>query len=200
MTRFLSIFIVIVLLPSCLYSDDYVYRWSWEHAPNVQKEHRHILDLQTNLVPWGAGIFNLAGEVLVNNKLSVNLPVMWSPWFVSRRFGVRIFSFQPELRYWPGWFSGKHFIGCHFSVAQFNVQYKDYRYQDFGHPLLGAGISYGYRLEFASRFGMEFTVGAGVMFLKYERYANIANGPLIDRRQTTYFGLDNAGISFFYSL
>ena len=63
----------------------------------------------------------------------------------------------------------------------------------------------GYRLplEASKRWNVEFTLGAGVYPLKYDVFHNTddtKNGLLIGTEEMTYWGLDNAAITFSYAL
>ncbi len=163
-----------------------------------QNTEGRFLAVKTNIVPWAAGIANLGGEVQVGNRFSIDLPVWWSPYFISDKYALRTLALQPEFRYWlkrPG--SG-HFFGIHAGVAWYNLKYNDIRYQDINTPLLDGGISYGYSLRLNDYLNAEFSIGAGYVNMKYDRYYNIDNGAKIDARQTIYWGVDRLEISLVY--
>lgn len=156
--------------------------------------------LKTNLAAWVTTSVNLAYEVQVGKRFSLDLPVMWSSWDLARTPALRILLFQPELRYWffrPG--SG-HFLGLHLHVARYNLKWEEYRYQDTGYPLLGAGVSYGYALPLTDRWGMEFNFGAGYANSRYDTFHNVPNGQLRDTRLLHYWGITRLGLSFIYKL
>lgn len=156
--------------------------------------------LKTDMLAWGATVMNIAGEMAVSPHVSVSLPLMWCPWFLSEKFAVRAFAFQPEARWWRSKLFRSHALGIHFSCAWFNVRFGNFRYQDCNTPLLGAGLSYIYALPLTKNFVIEFEIGAGVSHMKYQRYYNIPNGKLIDIRKTTYWGIDRAAVSLCYEL
>lgn len=164
-----------------------------------ESEPRYV-SISTNIVPWGAGVMNVAVEAQVGTRMSVQLPVMWCPWWIGRRHAVRTFAAQPEGRWWLDTPGKGHFAGAHLSIAWFNLRYGDDRYQDHGRPLLGAGISYGYRLPLGKSWGMEFSLGVGYASMRYDRFYNIPNGSLIDLRTTGYFGIDRIGVSLYYNI
>ncbi|MDE6715334.1 MAG: DUF3575 domain-containing protein [Muribaculaceae bacterium] len=156
--------------------------------------------LSTNALPYSLTIISAAAEYLVSPKLSVELPIYYCPWSISRNFSVRTFATQPELRYWFRDNRRGHYVGLHASVAQFNVLIHRDRYQDSELPLLGAGISYGYLLPVSHRWSIRFSAGVGYCYARYQRFYNIANGALIDNRSTHYVGLDMIGVSIIYNL
>lgn len=157
-----------------------------------------FLAVKTNVVPWAAGIANIGGEVQVGRHFSIDLPVWWSPYFISNKYALRTFMCQPEFRYWIGHPGTGHFFGIHAGVASYNIKWDDVRYQDTGTPLLNGGISYGYSLRISGHFNAEFTIGAGYAKTMFVRYYNIDSGAKIDTRKTTYWGIDRVGITLVY--
>ena len=79
----------------------------------------------------------------------------------------------------------------------------EFRIQDYKgrRPAWGGGIGAGYALQFRKnpRWGMEFAIGAGVYDVKYDIFYNEENGPYAESGvHDTFFGVDNAAISFTY--
>lgn len=154
--------------------------------------------VKTNLAAWAGTILNVAADVQVGRHWSVELPVLWCPWFVSDKHAVKTFILQPEGRYWLAKPGEGHFFGVHAHMGWFNVKWNRDRYQDTDRPLLGAGISYGYLLPFSGHWAGEFTLGAGYANMKYNTYYNIDNGARIDTRTKNYWGITRIGISVVY--
>lgn len=154
--------------------------------------------VKTNLAAWAGTIMNVAADVQVGRHWSVELPVLWCPWFVSDKHAVKTFTIQPEGRYWLAKPGEGHFFGVHAHVGWFNVKWNRDRYQDTDRPLLGAGISYGYLLPFSEHWAGEFTLGAGYANMRYDTYYNIDNGARIDTRTKNYWGITRIGISVVY--
>lgn len=160
----------------------------------------HPVSLKLNVLPLAAAVPAIGLEFEVMPHWSVNIPVMYSPYFISDKKGIRILSCQPELRRWLRKFGAGHFFGIHLSVASYNIRHGKYRYQDNRIPAIGAGVSYGYVLKLYKSFSAEFSLGAGYINTKYDRFLNMWNGKYVDTRKTSYFGIDNASISIIYSL
>ena len=156
------------------------------------------LAVKTNLAAWAGTIMNLAADVQVSEHFSVELPVLWCPWYVSSEHAVKTFTIQPEARYWLSKPGKGHFFGVHAHVGWFNVKWNRDRYQDTDRPLLGAGISYGYLLPFNEHWAGEFTLGAGYANMRYDTYYNIDNGARIDTRTKNYWGITRVGLSVVY--
>lgn len=112
---------------------------------------------------------------------------------------MRTVALQPEARWWIGNETGRgHFVGLHAHVAWFNVKWNDDRYQDTDRPLLGAGISYGYKLPLSRHWGAEFNLGVGYANMKYNTYYNVDNGAQLDTRVRHYWGITRVGASLVY--
>ena len=154
--------------------------------------------IKTNVIPWIGTIPNLNGEIKVSDLISIDLSLWWCPWKISEKYSLKTFAFLPELRFWlaPDWKG--HFFGLHFTAGWYNLRLNQDRYQDYDRPALGAGLTYGYFFEFNENWGMELFLGAGYINLLYDRYYNIPNGALIDKRTTSYWGIDRLGITVSY--
>lgn len=154
--------------------------------------------LKTNIPFLAVAIQNLALEVELHQHISLDFPVMWSIGDIERRHGLRTFALQPEGRWWLKEVGTGHFFGLHAHAAWFNLKWEDNRYQSGKRPLLGAGISYGYKLPLSAHWGAEFNIGAGYANMKYNTYYNIENGAQLDTRVRHYWGITRAGISLVY--
>jgi len=105
----------------------------------------------------------------------------------------------------PASLSGRFFVGAHLGLAWYNyAKGGDYRYQDHHRhtPLWGGGISGGYRLPISrdDRWHLEFSLGVGAYRLHYDIFHNEPNGKLIDSRRRTFYGIDNAAVTFSYRI
>lgn len=157
-------------------------------------------NIKTNLPAWIPVVPNVAVEYRFGQHWSVDLPVMYSPFTVARNYRFRIFSVQPSVRYWFGQALKGHFIGIHATAGQYNVSVdKRYRYQD-RNGMWGGGIDYGYALPLSHRWGLEFNIGAGVIYSDYNTYYNIHNGAVRSSDSKTYWGITRFGISLIYKL
>ena len=163
------------------------------------------LHIKTNILGLAMAIANLAVEVDVCKHLSFTLPVYYSAWdYFKPTLKFRTFTVQPELRYWfrpenEGWF-----LGAHFGYGYYNFALDgDYRTQDHNRetPSMGGGISVGYRTHLSKnkRWKMEFTLGGGVYDSHYDKFRNEENGLLVSTEKKTWYGVDQAAISFIYT-
>lgn len=166
--------------------------------PVAEKTTDRYIALKTNLPYLALVVQNLALEVQVHKHITIDFPVMWSISDIERKHALRTIAFQPEGRWWLKSAGEGHFFGLHTHVAWFNAKWQDNRYQTGGRPLLGAGISYGYKLPLSAHWGAEFNIGAGYANMKYNTYYNIENGAQLDSRIRHYWGITRLGLSLVY--
>lgn len=163
-------------------------------------ESRPVFAIKTNVALLGATVANLGMEAGFGNHLSLDIPIVYSPYTVKNNYKLKVMAVQPELRYWLGRPYKGHFFGFHSHLGWFNVALKDdYRYQSRGDsPFWGFGVSYGYGLPFDEHWGAEFTVGAGYAHIPYEKYYNVPKGAQCGSGIKHYWGLTRAGITLVY--
>lgn len=111
--------------------------------------------------------------------------------------------FSAEYRYWfcerfNGWFIGGHALYSRYNISGHKVPLlfdKEYRYD--GHAY-GAGVSGGYHWAFARRWGVEFNIGVGYAYMKYDKF----DCEVCDRDATgktkNYFGPTKLGVTLVF--
>ncbi len=154
--------------------------------------------LKTNVPMLAVAIQNLALEVKLSKHISLDIPVMWSIGDLEPEHGLHAIAVQPEARWWLKSAGTGHFFGVHAHAAWFNLKWNEDRYQTEARPLLGAGISYGYKLPLSDHWGAEFNLGAGYANMKYDTFYNIENGARLDTRIRNYWGITRVGVSLVY--
>lgn len=169
-----------------------------KRQPKKQKKEKRYVALKSNIPFQALSMHNLAVEVQVHKQVTVDFPVMWSVSDIEREHAVRGIAFQPEGRWWLKKAGTGHFFGIHAHAAWFNLKWEDTRYQTDKRPLLGAGISYGYKLPLSAHWGAEFNIGAGYANMKYDTFYNVENGAQLDTRIRHYWGITRVGISLVY--
>lgn len=158
--------------------------------------------LKTNLL-WDVALCaNLGFELELWPHWSLDVPVWYSPYDITRRWRIRLLATQPEVRYWLRDAGAGHYFGVHTSVIGFNMSFAgDYRYQDPNHAAFGLGIGYGFafHLDKAHRWSMEAQIGAGYLSYKWIKYHNTGrNGAEVSHGGGTYWGVTRAGIAISY--
>ncbi len=159
--------------------------------------------LKTNLLSLPLLVASFGAEVQVDPHLSISGIAYYSAinWF-SETTKFRVLGIQPEVRYWLRGDMTGFFIDAHATFGWYNIATNgEYRYQDYKHrtPTLGGGIGGGYKVPLSKkpdcRWGLEFTVGAGVLPLHYDIFYNVHNGRHTGVDRKTYFGVDNASVT-----
>lgn len=160
--------------------------------------------LKTNTIGWGLLIANLAGEMDWGKHWSFVLPVYYSACnYFTSEVKFRTLTLQPELRYWfrnnhTGWYTGAHLGASWFNLAAGG----DYRYQDHNRctPALGGGLNGGYRMPMSKngRWWLEFSLGAGVYQVDYDKFQNRKNGAWIANGKKVAFAVDQVAVSVAY--
>lgn len=176
-------------------------------APCVEEWTRQ-LHVKTNAIGLAMAIANAAVEIDLAKHWSFTLPVYYSAWdYFKSTIKFRTLSTQPEIRYWLSENNDGFFAGAHLGLVYYNLALDgDYRYQDHNRetPAIGGGVSVGYRLPISknNRWRVEFSLGAGVYSNHYDKFHNTPNtkeGLMVESVKKTYWGIDQAAVSFSYS-
>ena len=151
---------------------------------------------------------NVGAEIDFAKHWSFTLPIYYSAWnYIKPTIKFRTFSIYPEVRYWLSPNNDGLFLDVHLGLAYYNFAFDgDYRFQDHNgeKPAIGGGLSIGYMLPISdnNRWRIEFSLGAGVYAVHYDKFFNTPNtkeGLMIDSGKMTYWGIDQAAISFVYT-
>ena len=164
--------------------------------------------VKTNLLYLATTTPNLAVEFGLARKWTLDIAAGLNPWDLnSRKGGIRHGLIQPELRYWFCNRFERHFVGLHGIYGQYEIADIDLspigndlrgsRYNGWG---AGGGLSYGYHLPMGKRWGWEFTIGAGYVYLDYDKYRCGTCDQLLARKSKHYWGVTKAGVSLIYML
>lgn len=163
--------------------------------------------LKVNALTLPLLVPNIGYEYLVYDHWSASLQIYYTAldWFsIQKKF--RVLGFQGEIRRWFDNGMMGPFVAVHTTFGYYNIAWGGkYRYQDHKRstPVYGVGLNGGYKIPLGrdkqhSRYGLEFSIGAGLLPLHYDIYYNVENGRLAGEDQKTYFGIDNAAITFTY--
>lgn len=173
------------------------------------------LALKTNIPALAVRVPNLSIEVTLGPSLTLDVAGMYNPFQVSETKKWKLWSLQPEIRYWlckP--YSGT-FIGLHGGVGQFNMggiggsvdlgslgqfdfnALKEHRAQG---SFWNAGLSIGRHWILSPRWGLEGTIGLGYGRIHYERFRCVHCGESIGSGNKPYYGPTRAALSLVYMI
>lgn len=167
--------------------------------------------VKTNILGDAMGSLNLGIEGRLADRWTMDLSGHLDPW--TRKDGQlwRHGFLQPEARWWfCDTFSG-HFLGLHAHGGIFNVGgvdtdmkfinndfsiLRDSRYQGW---FAGAGIAYGYDLILGRHWNLEFEIGAGYAYTRYDQFeCDVCGSTLAEDLTHHYFGLTKAAVSLVF--
>lgn len=163
--------------------------------------------LKSNVMADATTTLNLAAEIGLSPKRTLDLYVNYNPWNLGDNKSFKHLMVQPEYRFWfCERFSGS-FVGIHAHAGIFNVggidmpfgmwpKLKDNRYEG---EFIGAGISYGYQWVLGKHWNLEANIGAGYALIHYDKYQCKDCGKRLKKDQTkNYFGPTKAALSLVY--
>ncbi|PXV59443.1 uncharacterized protein DUF3575 [Dysgonomonas alginatilytica] len=159
--------------------------------------------VKSNLAYLSAAVANIGIEYPLAKHWSLDLPVIYSPYTISRNYKLRLLAFQPEIRYWKDRALKGHYLGMHLHTAWFNVATDSknrYQDRDGNTPLWGAGLAYGYSLPLKGNWGIDFGIGAGYTRIVYDTFVNEPNGQKYATDTRNYWGITRVGITLTYRI
>lgn len=168
--------------------------------------------VKTNLLYDATASVNLGFEAPLAPQWSLDINGDVNFWNIGER-RWRHWFVQPEARYWFCHRSIGSFIAIQAHGGQYNIgnlggkgfsflgtdynNLVDKRYQGW---FAGAGVAYGYAVPFSAHWGMEFEIGVGWAYSKYDAYPCRSCGSKIESGVSHhYFGLTKAAINLVYS-
>ncbi|MDN4753475.1 DUF3575 domain-containing protein [Porphyromonadaceae bacterium W3.11] len=162
--------------------------------------------LKTNLLYGATTSPNLALEMRLNDKMTLELGGGASFWEFKTNSRFKHWMAQPELRWWTCDVFNGHFFGLHLHGGQYNVgginipvgrlsNLKDHRFQGY---FYGAGLSYGYQWVLSRHWNIEGSLGAGYARFFYEKFPCTNCGTKMDEGHYNYWGVTRATLSLVY--
>lgn len=167
--------------------------------------------VKTNLLYDATATINAGVEVAIAPRWTLDVSGNFNGWNQSHQRRWKHWLVQPEARYWfcdP--FAG-HFLGVHLHGGQYNVGgldnhlsflgtdfsgLGDYRYQGW---FVGAGVTYGYSVILGRHWNMEFEIGVGYAYTRYDQFRCVGCGRKVREDQDHhYFGPTKAAINLIY--
>ncbi len=182
--------------------------------------------LKLNLL-YGAGLMapNIGFDIALGRHTTIGVAGGYSMWGNMWDFSDQGPDYDPantyrrrldhiaagvEFRYWLGERFKGHFVGANAIWAQFTVGEAKLlplfeKMNENEGFLYAGGFTYGYLWSFARRWGVEFTVGAGIAIVEHDQKAiGFADGTFTlgepERYRKTFVGPTSAGITIVYKL
>lgn len=167
--------------------------------------------LKTNLVYDVTTTINIAAEVKVAPKWTVDISGDLNAWTFSDNKKWKHWKLQPEARYWlcesfNGHFIGAHLLGGIYNMGNWNTgftflgtdfgQLKDHRYEGW---MVGAGIAYGYHWMLGRHWSMEAEIGLGYVYSRADKYECPRCGDQLENNEPHhYVGPTKVAVNLIY--
>lgn len=171
------------------------------------------VSVRTNLLYWASSTPNVSLEWRLAPRYTLSATVGYNAFNFPNRTGSEGVATNPKLHHWlvmpetKYWFCRtfeRHYIGFHALYGKYNAGgmkfpsfLSDGRYDGWG---TGAGLSYGYQWALGKRWGLEASIGAGYIYLRYDKYACGACGKKAGSYRRHYFGPTKTAISIVYHI
>lgn len=204
-------------------------RWIWLFGINLICAYgfSQNIGIKSNLLYDATSTINLGVEFTLTDKWTLDISGNLNPWAFPQETVnnsgrviaqhdaiIKHWMIQPEARYWLCETFNGHFFGAHAIGGKFNVGGLTFLPEDWGRYgvqikrfdgwTMGAGLAYGYHLILSNRFSLEFSLGAGYMYMKYDKYNNYTSSrPTVidsEKFKMHYLGLTKAGIAVVFML
>lgn len=167
--------------------------------------------VKTNLLYDATATINAGVEIGLAPRWTVDLSGNFNGWEISDGNKWKHWMVQPEARYWFCDRFSRHFLGVHAHGGQYNVggmdlgfsmlgtdfsKLKDHRYQGW---FAGGGIAYGYAWALGKHWNLEFEVGIGYSYTKYDLFECAGCGKKVGTDlDHHYIGLTKGAINLVY--
>ena len=165
-----------------------------------------VVGVKTNLPYWGTDTFNAGVELRLARHWTLDVEAGLNPFDDKAEDGsygrtMKHFRLHPEARYWFCEAFAGHFIGVHVPFLAYNfadlkvLDLERQRRQGWG---TGVGVSYGYQWLLHEHWNLEATIGAGYLYLNYDKFPCKSCGNKSEDNKKHYFGPTQAAVSLIY--
>lgn len=166
--------------------------------------------VKTNLLYDATATVNAGVEIGLAPKWTLDVSGNFNSWPI-RGHKWKHWMVQPEARYWfCDRFAG-NFLGLHALGGAYNIGYipndirflgqdfsllTDHRYQGYA---IGGGVAYGYAWALAKHLNLEFELGVGYIYTRYDSYECFGCGKMVaEKVPYHYVGPTKAAVSLVY--
>lgn len=180
-------------------------------AFGLSRTYSQQVGIRTNLLYWATTTPNVGLEWRLAPRYTLSATVGYNAFNFPNRTDSRGVPANPKLHHWlvmpeaKYWFCRafeRHYVGLHALYGRYNAGgmkfpafLSDGRYDGWA---AGAGLSYGYQWALGKRWGAEASVGAGYIYLRYDKYDCGACGNRQGNYRRHWFGPTKAALSFIY--
>lgn len=164
--------------------------------------------IKTNLLYGAAALApNLGIEIGTSRRNSLEIWGSYNGWEHGSKDTKQLqhFIVRPEFRWWMCERYNGHFVGVNAMYAHYQVSGKKIpmlfkKGNRYDGDAYGVGFTYGYQLPLGKKWGFEFNVGVGAVYLHYDRYTCEACDRQAVKKDKFYFGPTRAGVSLVFMI
>ncbi|WP_298062214.1 DUF3575 domain-containing protein [uncultured Rikenella sp.] len=118
--------------------------------------------LKWNALYWVVGVPNMSVETCLGEKFTFNGDLVYSPWESVKGRPLRGLQVIPEVRFYPREAFRGFYVGGYVSYDSYKVSKWDHPKNEVQHGIgVGLGVTLGWQIDIARRWGMDFYVGGG---------------------------------------
>ena len=167
--------------------------------------------IQTNLLHWATTTPNAGIDVSLSDRFSLALSFGYNNFNFPNKYNSSGRPANPKLHHWvvipearmwlrrafDGTYLGFHLLGGRYNAGGINFPkfLRTHRYEGYA---LGAGVSFGHEWKIADDWRLGASVGAGWMYLNYNKYECEACGKRESHRARNIAAVTKASLSISY--
>ena len=162
--------------------------------------------VKTNLLYGGVLTPNLAIEVPIKKKFSIELSATYNAWDMKNNVKWKNLIIIPEFRYWIQENMSGQFFGAHIGWAKYNIggipmpYYTEANYYRYDGWAIGVGLTAGYQWKMTSSLRVEVNIGVGIIYTEYDKYLAPKCGPYWGSFKNVLIAPTKLGFSLIYMI
>ena len=181
-------------------------------AEKVEPDSLDRFAVSTNVLYWLTTTPNVGMEIATSRRFSLAESIGYNAFNLPDKFGAPGGDLSnPKLNHWlltqesrlwlrrvyEGSYFGLHLMGGKYNIGglAWPKILRDYRYQGY---TLGVGLSYGHEWKLGDHWRIGASIGAGWMYLNYDKYNCGCCGKRVSHRARHLATITNASLSFKY--
>ena len=181
---------------------------SKRYSPQRKKTRKNSntvpLAIKTNLVYSAVLTPNLAVELPIKKKFSIELSSTYNAWDMKGNIKWKNLVLMSEFRYWPKKNMQGRFYGINVNWAKYNIggipmpYFAEADYYRYDGWTMGAGVSAGYMWYLSRHWSFEANIGLGVNYTSYDKYLQPVCGAYWGSFKNILIMPTKIGLSFVY--
>ena len=179
-------------------------RYSPERKKPKKLTNKIPLVIKSNIVYAAALTPNIAVELPIKKKFSIELSSTYNAWDMKDNIKWKNLTVMTEFRYWPKKNMQGMFYGLNVNWAKYNIggipmpYFAEADYYRYDGWTMGAGVSAGYMWYLSKHWSFEANIGLGVNYTSYDKYLQPVCGAYWGSFKNILIMPTKIGLSFVY--